>query len=327
MTIDKHGNKWRIRQMHDGHLYSITLDHKPTKTEAIKLMAKQLDHPMSSANMTFRDAAGRYIDSKHNILSPATIRGYTSVLSSLPEGLKSAYIGSITSVMVQTAINDIAGLKSPKTVANHASFIMTVLKAFDVDIKPPTLPQKVKHDPYIPTEDEVRAIFKAAEGTRWEVPFTLAALGLRRSEICALTIDDLEGCILHISKAKVPDLNNDYVVKGTKTTDSTRDIVIPAYIADRIRQQGYIYQGNPQIITRHLKQLQDDLGIQHFPLHKLRHFFASYMHHKGYTDKQIQEAGGWKTDAIMKSVYTHAMDMTETKKRMASDIGGLFSVD
>lgn len=327
MTIDKHGNKWRIRQMHDGHLYSISLDHKPTKAEALKLMAKQLDHPMSSANMTFRDAAGRYIDSKHNILSPATIRGYTSVLSSLPEGLKSAYIGSITSVMVQTAINDIAGLKSPKTVANHASFIMTVLKAFDVDIKPPTLPQKVKHDPYIPTEDEVRAIFKAAEGTRWEVPFTLAALGLRRSEICALTIDDLEGCILHISKAKVPDLNNDYVVKGTKTTDSTRDIVIPSYIADRIRQQGYIYQGNPQIITRHLKQLQDDLGIQHFPLHKLRHFFASYMHHKGYTDKQIQEAGGWKTDAIMKSVYTHAMDMTETKKRMASDIGGLFSVD
>lgn len=327
MTIDKHGNRWRIRQMHDGHLYSISLDHKPTKAEALKLMAKQLDHPVSATNMTFRDAAGRYIDSKHNILSPATIRGYTSVLSSLPEGLKSAHISSITSVMVQTAINDIAGLKSPKTVANHASFIMTVLKAFDIDIKPPTLPQKVKHNPYIPTEDEVRAIFKAAEGTRWEVPFTLAALGLRRSEICALTIDDLEGCILHISKAKVPDLNNDYVVKGTKTTDSTRDVVIPAHIADRIRQQGYIYQGNPQIITRHLKQLQDDLGIQHFPLHKLRHFFASYMHHKGYTDKQIQEAGGWKTDAIMKSVYTHAMDMTETKKRMASDIGGLFSVD
>jgi hypothetical protein len=48
------------------------------------------------------------------------------------------------------------------------------------------------------------------------------------------------------------------------------------------------------------------------------------MHSLGYTDKQIQEAGGWKTDNIMKTVYQHAMDMETAKKNMAGSIGGLF---
>ena len=43
------------------------------------------------------------------------------------------------------------------------------------------------------------------------------------------------------------------------------------------------------------------------------------------TYKQIQEAGGWKTDNIMKTVYQHAMDMDTAKKNMADNIGGLFS--
>ena len=47
------------------------------------------------------------------------------------------------------------------------------------------------------------------------------------------------------------------------------------------------------------------------------------MHNQGFTDKQIQEFGGWKTDAIMKSVYQHAMEMDEVKKNMANNIEGL----
>ena len=47
------------------------------------------------------------------------------------------------------------------------------------------------------------------------------------------------------------------------------------------------------------------------------------MHDLGYSDKQIQEFGGWKTDAIMKSVYQHAMDMDKIKQDMANNIYGL----
>ena len=65
---------------------------------------------------------------------------------------------------------------------------------------------------------------------------------------------------------------------------------------------------------------EDAAGLPHFSLHKLRHFFASYMHELGFSDKQIQAAGGWSTDMVMKRVYTHAMEMETAKKDMAQNL-------
>ena len=324
MTIEQHGNKWRIRQWHNKQLYLITLDHKPTKVEAMQLLADRFAHGIPRSDMTFEDAAKAYIASKDNILSPSTKRGYLGVLKGIPEPLKSARIASLTALSIQTTINELAALKTAKTVRNYASFIMAVLKSADVDIKSPQLPQKVKTPVYIPTEEDVKRIFAAATGTRYEVPFALAALGLRLSEICALGLSDLQDNKLRINKAKVPNEHGEYVIKTTKTTDSTRDIILPQELADKIREQGFIYDGDPQMLTKTLHKLQRRLDIPSFSVHKLRHFFASYMHSKGYTDKQIQEAGGWKTDNIMKTVYQHAMDMDRAKASMASDIGSLF---
>ena len=325
MTIEKHGNKWRIRQKVDGHLYLITLDHKPSQSEAIRLLAKQYDHaPASAADRTFEEAARDYISSKSMILSPATIRGYNNILKVLPDTLKFAHLGRLTNIMVQSVVNEISALKSAKTVKNHASFIMAVLRSADMDIKQPRLPQREKKTPYIPSEEDVRAIFAAVKGTDYEIPYALAALGLRRSEICALTPADLEGSVLHITKAVVMNEHDEYVIKGTKTADSTRDVMIPEALADQIRKQGYIYKGKPQSLTKHLYILLEKLGMPRFSIHKLRHFFASYMHQQGFTDKQIQEAGGWHTDHIMKTVYQHAMDVDAAKQRMAGHIEGLF---
>ena len=53
---------------------------------------------------------------------------------------------------------------------------------------------------------------------------------MRRSEICALTPEDIEGDVIHINKALVQDENREWIVKATKTTESTRDIVVPAEI-------------------------------------------------------------------------------------------------
>lgn len=326
MTIEKHGNKWRIRQTVDGHRYSVTLDHKPSKAEAMTLLTDQFSHPSAARpDHTFEDAAEAYISSKDNVLSSSTIRGYRIILRGLPEVFRSARLGTITAMLVQTTINDLTATKTSKTVKNWASFIMAVLKAADIDVKAPRLPQKEKKAPYIPTEDDVKKIFAAVKGTRYEVPYALSTLGLRLSELCALQLSDLDGCTLHITKAMVLGEGDEYVTKAPKTTDSTRDIVIPSDLADLIRQQGYVYRGNPTSLTKHLYILQDKLSMPRFSVHKLRHFFASYMHQQGFTDKQIQEAGGWRTDNIMKTVYQHAMAMDEAKKAMAGQISGLFS--
>ena len=123
------------------------------------------------------------------------------------------------------------------------------------------------------------------------------------------------------------DENDKWVVKNTKTTESTRTIKIPNELADRIKEKGYIYKGYPGSIYNHLMRVEDKLGIEHFSLHKLRHFFASYAHNLGYTDKQIQSFGGWKTDNVMKTVYLHEMEMDKAKESIAENFGNLMSVD
>ncbi len=49
------------------------------------------------------------------------------------------------------------------------------------------------------------------------------------------------------------------------------------------------------------------LSIPHFPLHKLRHYFASKMSAMNIPEEDIMRFGGWGTDYVMKGVYRHAM--------------------
>lgn len=77
---------------------------------------------------------------------------------------------------------------------------------------------------------------------------------MRRSEVCALQTEDIEGDIVHIHKALVLDENKKWVVKTTKTTESTRDIIIPMELVDKIKKQGYVYKGHPNSIADHLEK-------------------------------------------------------------------------
>ena len=143
---------------------------------------------------------------------------------------------------------------------------------------------------------------------------------MRRSEICALKPEDIEGDIVHINKAVVQDENKKWVVKSTKTTTSTRDIIIPESIADKIREQGYTYKGHPNSVTCYLAKVQDLLNIPHFSIHKLRHYFASQMSALGIPEADILKLGGWETDRVMKAIYRHSMmDKEENAKRDAAE--------
>ena len=316
---------YRIRQMQDGITYTVIVDHKPTKNEATILLSEIIKKRPTRANMTFDDACVAYIDSKSNVLSPKTLLEYTANRRKVPEEFSKKHITTITSLDVQKLVNDWSARLAPKTVANYAGFVMSVLKSVDIDIKPPKLPQKIRKPIYIPTVDDVKVLQKHFEGGKYEVAFFLACRGLRRSEICALTLDDLDGRVLTIDKALVQNVDKQWVIKTTKTPDSTRTIKLPDEIVAKIHKQGFIYQGNPDNFYKRIIKAQDKYGLPHFQLHKLRHFFASYMHDLGYSDKQIIESGGWKTDNVMKKVYQHAMNMDETKEKMSDDIAKLLN--
>ncbi len=323
MKIEKlPSGSYRVRKMYKGKVYTATFDSKPTQKEAMLAMADLLENASDKhAAMTFERAAEDYIESKRNVLSPSTIKGYKTILRQITDAFLSLNIHDITALDVQEEINRMAQNHSPKTVRNHHGFISAILGTFCPHLKlSTTLPQKLKNEPYIPSDEDVKLILQYSKGTEYEIPIILACYGMRRSEICALTVDDIDGDVIRITKAKVQDENKNWLVKTTKTTASTREIIIPENIAEKIRSQGYVYKGHPNRITCFLFDTQDKLGIPRFSIHKLRHYFASRMSSLGVPDADILRLGGWETDHIMKTVYRHSMlDKEEHAKRDAAE--------
>lgn len=323
MKIEKlPSGSYRIRKMYKGQMYTVTFDGKPTQKEAMQAMAAELDKVQEKHQViTFKTAYEMYRESKRNVLSPSTIMGYNTIIRQTSIKFLEKRISDMTAFDVQEEINRIAKKCGPKTVRNHHSLISAVLGVFSPNLKlTTTLPQKIKKEPYIPSDSDVRMILECAKGTEYEIPILLACYGLRRSEICALTMEDINGDVVSISKAMVPNENREWVIKSTKTTSSTREVVIPIEIADKIRERGYIYKGYPNCITNYLKRTEKALGIPQFSIHKLRHYFASKMSAMNVPEADIMRMGGWETDHIMKSVYRHSMeDKDKARQREISE--------
>lgn len=312
MKIEKlPSGSYRIRKMYKGKTYTVVTEYKPTQKEALQLLSAEMDKTPASAptRMDFEAAANKYIEVKVNVLSPSSINGYKGILRNLSDDFKALNLNDISAVDIQKEINDYSVNRSPKTVRNAHGFISAVLGMFRPELNiSTTLPQKRKNSEYIPSDEDVKRVLQYAKGSIYEIPLLLATFGLRRSEICALTIDDLDGNMLTINKALVINENKEFVIKSTKTTEGTRQIYLPDYLVELIRQNGKIYDGFPGSILRYLSRAQDALGIKHFRLHALRHYYASMSHSLGIPDSYIMQAGGWKSDSTLKRVYRHAMD-------------------
>lgn len=328
MTIDKHGNRWRIRELYQGTRYTVTVDHCPTKREAQELINKRIrDGQVSTdASDTFKMAAERYMDLKCNILSPWTINGYKTLLRGLSDQFKATRLVNLDAIIVQKEINDYSATHSPKSTRNAHGFISAVLRTYKPQLTlRTTLPQKSKFEPNTPSEDDIKRIIEAAVGSQYEVVFRLGCYGLRRGEICAITSADLSGNMLRINKAKVKD-GKEYIIRPMpKTTESNREIYIDDSLAAIIRAAGGpVYPGDPDRINKRLTELQKKLDIQHFRFHDLRAYYASMAHALGIPDAYIMANGGWSSTNIMNRVYKRAFaeKQAEANKSIAAHLGG-----
>ena len=321
MNIEKRGpNAYRIRETKNGQAYSLTVDHRPTKTEARELLdeLQKADPILADRHgMTFCEAYDGFISAKSSILSPSTVKGYRTAFRGLPEWFTQMELSRIDRTHVQKVVNDFSQDHSPKTVKNQYGLVSAILHFYDCRECPVTLPQAHREDVFIPSEQDVARLLKVASGTKYEVALRLGIHGLRRSEIMALTPADLsDDNWLTINKALVEGVDG-RVIKTTKTTKSTRTIKIDPELADLIRQQGCIYNGSSTRLSMVITTFEEDAGLPHFSLHKLRHFYASYMHAMGVPDQDILDGGGWETDRVMKAVYRHSLDHEQKQTEMA----------
>lgn len=316
--------------MVDGKRVSI-VDENPSVAQAKAIAAQSglIEKKLNPRKITVGEAIDRYIESKDAVLSPSTIRGYRSIQKNSVERLKNIKLDELTQEDVQRHINSLAKEKTPKYVRNVHGLLSAVIseyrRGFELHT---TLPQKVKNEISIPSEEEIQKIEEAVKGTDFELPFLLATwMGLRTSEIRGLTWDCIEGDMLHIKQALVNSGDRGDVLKPPKTYSGDRKIRIPPYIKKLLdscqRNTEYIVNCNRNSLNWHFGKICKNLGLPHYRFHDLRHVNASVMLALNVPDKYSMKRIGHATNHMLKNVYQHVMRMKDDE--VADDVDNYFS--
>ena len=351
MSITKLKNgSYRYRFQIKGEKISFNRPEKLTERSAyaiaVKIQEGREARKPSSSDIVFSAASDYYLLATDSSLSPSTRRVYHSYkdyIDSHYQWFAEKKVAEIDNPVMQRIINEYGSgrdekssskstKRMPKTVRNMYGFILSVIRLFDPDAQfHITIPGNQKTEPYIPSDEDVRKILEYVKTTkgfqRYYIPLALASLGLRRSEICALEPGDLQGTKLTISKAKVKSPSGWVVKPTTKTAASRREIVIPDQLAEMIEEQGYIYRGDPGMLSEILEKIQDRLKMPHFSIHKLRHYYASSAIGLGIPTIFVARYGEWKKNSqVLQKIYTHTNDkdkILEMDRKVLDHMNGI----
>lgn len=306
MKIEKlPSGSYRVRKTYNGKTYTLTFSDRPSQKEILdRLWELSSDADISDGSMRFY--IKKYIESKSNVLSPSSIVTYERFLNVLSKDFLQKELRTLTQFDVQEEINLYAKKHAPKTVKSLHGFIASVIGLFRPQmILRTTLPQKIESDRYLPTEQDIKAIIEAAKDTEDSIGIQLGVLSLRRSEVCALEMSDLNGNELHIHANMV--WNKGWIKKESPKTDAGNRIVyLPDSLVEEIHNKGYFFKYSPNKLLDHLHKYQEALNIPRFRFHDLRHYFASYAA-TIMPEADAMALGGWRSDYVFKQIYRDSM--------------------
>lgn len=297
---------YRYKKIIKGQTIRFTFDHKPSEREITLRLAEKMQD-LDGKSDTLKYCVANYIKDREAILSPSSIRTYKNFMNVISKDLLSKDIYMISQADIQREINQYSANHAPKSVRSLHGFLSAVFGIYRPQfVLKTSLPRNDIKPRFRPNSDHIQAILKEVEGTRYHIPFQLGILGLRRGEICALTLDDLKDNNLYINKTVV--YNKEWTIKDTpKTEESNRVIYLPDALVSEIQEQGFIFDLSPKKLNNYLHKVQDKLGIPRFRFHDLRSYFASYASTLNIPEADIMKMGGWKSDFVFKRIYRESM--------------------
>jgi hypothetical protein len=316
--------KWHIQLRIDGQSVYITEDTEAKcRAKAVAVKSGLIETRKKPENISLHDACLRYIAAGKDRRRPTTTQGYEKIVRNHFPDLMKKPIGSITSDLLQAAVDKECGRLNqrgqkyaPKTICSAYNFIAEVLSANHIQYDTPRLPELKRKPVQILTAEQV---YKAVKGTEIELPCLLAMwMTFTISEIRGFTKSkSIRNGQISVVEAVVDIDGKPVRLEGGKEETRTRTHDIPPYIMELIdRVEGdVICPLSSQSTNKRLQRLlaKNDLPVISF--HKLRHIAASTAAALGVPATYNKDRGGWKSDHIMNTVYTH----TFTAERKAAD--------
>lgn len=277
------------------------------------LQAEALEARRKAPTKTLREIVDEYVEYKTRTVEPSTLRGYDSAARNRFKAYMDFPIDKIDfEEMVFEELEELA----PKTVKNGWMLVCPALER--AGITPPKIDIKLNQSerPWL-MPDDIKKFVVAIRGRSSEIGALLALHGLRASEICALTWDDvnLETGAIRIAKARTPDRNNKLVLKDrTKTPRSTRTvmIVIPRLLEllnEVENKEGFILTVTTNWLYKQINAACESCGLPEVGIHGLRHTFASLCYFLRVPEMEVCTRGGWKSPDFVHRVYTHLSEM------------------
>ena len=293
--------RWNVRVMIGGQSYSFTHADKKTVMRMASEFADEYRRKMD--NPTLLERLRQYVAENTERLSPSTVRSYEGMIRMIAERTPRIANKRLSAITEQDVSDIVRPLRTLKTKRNYVNFIHACTGKSAGKLT--GVSSKRVH---VPTELEVKGLLQIFRNTELEVPILLAAYGgLRRGEICALRMSDIDGDFVHISRAVVRDPSGEWVTKEPKTVSSIRDVLLPHFVIERIKERGYITHLLPSQVSNRFWKRQRNLGIPPYCFHSLRHFHASYLHYLNIPDAYIQKRGGWANASTLQNIYRHAL--------------------
>ena len=269
--------------------------------------------------MSLHDVLKSYIDKNKDVLSPATVRGYTIYADNRFPKYRDKCLKDIN---WQQMINDELKYSSEKTVKNAWGLVSPALKSIDYpvpNVKLSTPP--VNEIPFLQPE-EIKPFCDEIKGKSYEIAALLELHGLRLSEIRGLTWKniDLKRDVITVKGAMVRGLDGDVQKPQNKNRTSTRPV--PIMIPQLHDALAAVSNKTGQVVTHRGGSLLDDIkractkaGITVVSNHGLRHSFASLCFFLNIPLKQIQEWGGWKDSAVLTRIYIRLSATMKTENQ------------
>lgn len=292
-----------------------------TKSDA-EMMAyeyKRTHGTRSVADLTVSDAMKRYIEAKSNVLSETTLKAYESQREHYYGMIKDVRIRDLTLEQVQLWLNDFSVDHTRSTAKKAASFLNSSLRMFGGGYDGKLLTHKAEalKDITIPTMEEVWAMYEDTDLADLKKAIMLAAFaGLRRSEMCALTMSDIDfkKNTISVTKGKILTRDKEWIIKYMPKTDSSvRTVRVPVFVLSELRS-GTITT-NPDAIGSAFKRCAKRVCKRSFGIHTLRHFYASQLHYAGIPQRTIERMGGWRAGSpVLTQIYQNAIRDEEAEQ-------------
>ena len=312
---------YRVQFRLNGERISVTADTEDEAIYQASLIKTKRERSIKADKKenTVGKCVKEYIESKENILSPSSIRGYYIILKNAMKFIENVKIKELTEKHLQQWVNLNTENYAPKSIKSQFGLVTAALRQekINLDYSSILLPRIEDKDPVIPNEQQMGEILRIVEGTSVELPVTIAVtLGMRQSEIAGLKWSDYDGALLDIHGAKVPNKENKYVYKDSvKSKASKRKIEVEGILKERLdraeRKSEFISPMLPSSVLRKFNHLCDRNGLPRFTMHAERHANASEMLVMGVPDKYAMKRLGQSSPNMIKNVYQHLFEDKE----------------